>query len=124
MFLQASVCPRGGGGSVCLSACWVTPPREQTTPLEQTPPQTPPGADTPWSRHPPGADTPPWSRHNPEQTPPRNRHPPGSRHPPRYDHCCGRYASYCILVSIIFPFKGHDIFVNFIFRWLRCWWLS
>ena len=37
MFLQASVCLQGGGG-VCLSACWVTTPLEQTTPA---------GADTP-----------------------------------------------------------------------------
>ena len=31
-------CPQGGEG-VCLSACWDTPPREQT-PREQTPPRT------------------------------------------------------------------------------------
>ena len=36
----------------------------------------------------------------PEQTPPRSRHtapeqtPPGADTPPRYGHCCGRYASY------------------------------
>ena len=81
MFLQASVCPqRGGGGGVCLSACWdTTPPRSRPPrsrhPLEQTPP--PPRADTPQSRHPLGVDTPPQ-----EQT------------RPRYGHCCGRYASY------------------------------
>ena len=60
-------CPQWGG--VCLSACWDT---------------TPPGADTPRSRHPleqtpPGACT-PRSRHPPEQTPPGSRHPPRSRH--------------------------------------------
>ena len=43
MFLQTCVCSHGGG--VCLSACWDT---------------TPPGKDTPWSRH-----------------PSRSRHPPG-----------------------------------------------
>ena len=74
MFLQASVCPWGGGG-VCLSACSDTTPPRADTPERQTPPQkqTPPG-----SRHPPGKQTPP------EQTPP----------PPRYGHCCGWYASY------------------------------
>ena len=100
MFLQASVCPQGWGGGVCLSPCWDT---------------TPPGTrHTPWSRHPPpGPDTPPWSRHHPrddqtppwpdppEQTPPWNqtplsRDPPSPPPPPptRYGHCCGRYASY------------------------------
>ena len=65
MFLQASVCPQGvGGGGVC--------PRSRHPPSRH-----PLGADSPWNRHPPGADTPP------EQTP-----------PPRYGHCCGRYASY------------------------------
>ena len=49
MFLQACVCPHGGGG-VCLNASWDTPP-EQTPLREQTHPpptreQTPPGADT------------------------------------------------------------------------------
>ena len=101
MFLQASVCPQGGGG-VCLSAWWDTTPLEQTL-LEQTPPceQTPPQEQTsPWeqtpprNRHPPGADipleqTPPLSRHLPQ-----SRHPPGSRHPLRDGHYCGRYASY------------------------------
>ena len=62
MFLQASVCPRGGGG-VCLSACWDT----------TLPEQTPPRADTPQR-----ADTPPQ-----EQTPPPKSRPPKSRHPPR-----------------------------------------
>ena len=68
MFLQASVCPRGGG---CLPQCMLG----YHTPGSRHPP----GADPPQSRHPlavdtPGADTPlPW-----EQTPP-------SRHPPRAD---------------------------------------
>ena len=137
MFLQASVCPRGGGGwgggGVCLSACWDTPPRADTPgsrhPPEQTPlqsrhplsrhpcradthpqEQTPPGVDTPQSRHPPGsrrprADTPPGSRH-----PPRADNPPGSRHPPpphpRNGHCCGRYASYWNALFFIHLFKN------------------
>ena len=49
-------------GGVCLSACWDT---------------TPPGADTPGSRHPPGADT-PQSRHPPT----RSRHPRADTPPP------------------------------------------
>ena len=100
MFLQACVCPQGG---VCLSGCWDTPPSEQTSPRQQTPPteQMPPQ-----SRHPPGAHTPFWehtsleqtpgSRHPPGSRPPRSRHPPEQTPPPppRYGHCCGRYASY------------------------------
>ena len=74
MFLQASVCPQGGGG-VCLSACWdTTPPLGADTPPEQTPPgsrhppeQTPPEQTPPQSRYPPGADT-PQSRHPPQDT--------------------------------------------------------
>ena len=88
-------CPQGGEG-VCLSACWDTPPWEQTLPPEQTSP--PPSRHSlPQSRHPPGADTPL------EQTPPREQTaPPQSRHPlppPREAYCSirstsGRYASY------------------------------
>ena len=89
MFLQASVILSTKG--VCLSACWDTPPQEQTplqeqTPQEQTPPraetthsrhspleQTPPlGADPPWEQTPSGADTPPC----------RSRHPLGAGPPP------------------------------------------
>ena len=63
-----SFCSQGGEGEeVCLSACW------DTTPPDQTPPQTrqtssPDQADTPWTR----------------QTPPGpGRHPPRpGRHPP------------------------------------------
>ena len=48
-------CPRGEG--VCLSACWDTPPWEQTPPTptpEQTPLEhTPPDQAPPQSRHPP-----------------------------------------------------------------------
>ena len=64
MFLQASVCPQGGGG-VCLSACW------DTTPPEQTPPKQTPRSrhsPSPQSRHPPGADTPPGA----DNPPPRD----------------------------------------------------
>ena len=88
------------GGDVCLSACWDTTPLDQTPPGADTPqsrhppdqtPQTrhPLGADTPRSR-PPGADT-PQTRHPPNQTPPGadtcpgadtpQPDPPGSRHP-------------------------------------------
>ena len=75
----------GGGGGVCLSACWDTTPREQTPHPEQTPPRS----RHPPSRHPPEADTPleqtlPW-----EQTPPQSTHPPGADtttpHPPGAD---------------------------------------
>ena len=68
MFLQACVCPRGGG--VCLSACWDTTSAKADL-LRSRPPL---GADTPQSRHPPRADT-PRSRHPPEQTPLRERQP-------------------------------------------------
>ena len=88
MFLQASVCPQGGGWG-CLSQCMVG---------------YTPGADIPRSRRPPGADTPPEQTHPLEQTPPpgSRHHPPGvdtpqSTHPPpppRDGHCCGRYGSY------------------------------
>ena len=67
MFLQACVCPQGGGA--CLSACWDTttpgssrhPPREDTPTQEQTPPQekTPPKSRHPQEQTPPGADTSP-----------------------------------------------------------------
>ena len=80
MFLQASVCPQGGGG-VCLSAWWDS---RHPPPLEQTPPpeQTPPGADTLQEQTPLRADTPPRSRHTPqEQTPPPEQTPPGADTP-------------------------------------------
>ena len=64
-YRRLSVHRRGGG--VCISACWDTTPQEQTPPWEQTPP----GADTP-----PGLGTPPGTKYT----------------PPRYGHCCGRYA--------------------------------
>ena len=102
MFLQASVCPQGGG-VFCLSAGTI--PLEQThpplgadipqqTPLpraDTTPKQTSPGADTTQSRHsppeqtPPRADT-PQSRHPPEQTPPHlGADTPPKQTPPRAD---------------------------------------
>ena len=72
-------------------------PQEQTLPGADTPPSRhPPRADTPWEQTPTRADTPP------EQTPPRADTPPEQTHtsqeqtppPPRYGHCCGRFASY------------------------------
>ena len=96
MFLQACVCPQGGADI----------PWEQTLPWEQTPPLpglgAPPGqVHLPDQVHPPGPGTPPRTRYTPPgQVPSRNR-PPRARytprdqvHPPRYVHCCGRYASY------------------------------
>ena len=81
MFLQASAILLTGGGGVSASVHAGIP---HPPPLRE---QTPPGADTPGSRHPPGADTPweqtpPWSRHSPRSRHPRSRHPPGSRHTP------------------------------------------
>ena len=52
MFLQACVCPRGGGVSASVHAGIPTPP-----PWADAPP--PPGADPPQSRHPPGPGSPP-----------------------------------------------------------------
>ena len=93
-------CPQGR--SVCLSACWDTPPG-------QNPPSRTPWADTPLCRHPLGrhqlADTPPGQtppdrhpqadtslgRHTPPgQTPPGQTPAP----PPPNGYCRGRYASY------------------------------
>ena len=54
----------------------------------------PPRADTPREQTPPRADT------LPEQTTPRSRHLP-----PRYGHCCGRYASYWNAFLCILKFK-------------------
>ena len=58
MFLQACVCPQGGG--VCLSACWdAIPPRDQA---DQTPPPgtSPPPMENPLrdGEPPPGKQTP------------------------------------------------------------------
>ena len=92
IFLQASVCPRGGRG-VCLSAYWDTHP-----PLEQTPPDqahTPPGADTPPQTRPPGPDTPPpRSRHPRTRCTPRTRHTPPREPDSGIRSTSGRYASY------------------------------
>ena len=74
MFLQACVCPRGGG-SASVHARIPTP---RSRPPDQAPPlgtrQTPP-----WTRQ-----TPPRTR----QTPPKPGRPPGpGRHPPRPGRC-------------------------------------
>ena len=89
MFLQASVCPQGGGeyltrhplpqGPGTPPGTRYTPqtrytPRTRYTPLDQVHPLPPDQV------HPPGPGTPP----DPGTPPPR----------PRYGHCCGRYASY------------------------------
>ena len=84
MFLQACVCPQGGGVSASVHAG--IPPGSRHPPLEQTPPLTRP----PRTRHPPGPGTTPL-----DQAPPRTRHTP----PLRESDCSirltsGRYASY------------------------------
>ena len=61
IFLQACVCPQGGGVSASVHAGIPTPPD-----------QAPPGST------PPRPGTTPGSRHPPDQAHP----PPGSRHPP------------------------------------------
>ena len=77
---------------VCLSTGGavpdqVPPPRPGTPPRRVTPPR--PGTP-PDQVHPPGPGTPPQTRY-----PPRPGMPPRTRYtPPRYGHCCGRYASY------------------------------
>ena len=75
-------CSQGG---VCLSACWDTPPWEQTPPSPAA--DTPPEQTHPWSRHPPR------SRHPQSRHTPRSRHPPPpwSRHPPPSAEHAGRY---------------------------------
>ena len=71
MFLQACVCPRGGGGSASVHAR-IPPPRDQAdTPWDQA--DTPPGqADTPRPGRPPGP-----GRH----LPPGPDRPPGKQTP-------------------------------------------
>ena len=101
----------GGEGGLCLSASWDTPPPRSRHP-QQTPPreQTSPWEQTPWSRSPgsrhPKEQTPPQEQTPPsplgaepprEQTPP-GADPPGSRPPREADSgirsMSGRYASY------------------------------
>ena len=83
MFLQASVCPRGGVPDQVHPLRsrhppgLGTPPRTRYTPLG--PGTHPPGADIPLDQvHPPGPDTPPGTRY----THPQSRHPPDQVHPP------------------------------------------
>ena len=84
MFLQASVILLTGGGGVCLSACWDTPPGADM----------PPVADPPWEQTPPQEQTPPPpSRHPLEQTHRPNPHPP-SEHAGEILSMRGWYASY------------------------------
>ena len=71
-----------------LTRCPPGPDAPDQTP--PTGPDTPPGADTPWTT-PPLKHTPPWDQTPPgpnplEQTPPWDQTPPPkSRHPPRAD---------------------------------------
>ena len=89
--ILTSVCLSTGGG-VSASVHAGIPPRSRHTPPDQVP--SPPGADTPQTRH-----THPWTRHPPPET--RHIPPPWTRHtpPPREADCSirltsGRYASY------------------------------
>ena len=67
-----------------------TPPWDQVHPLDQV---HPPGTRYPPTRYPLGPGT-----HPPDQV-----HPSRPGIPPRYGHCCGRYASYwnAFLLSVI-----------------------
>ena len=117
MFLQACVCPQGGGVSTSVHAPpdqTHTPPTDQADPLDKADP--PDQADTPQTRQtpprtrqtppdqadPPGPDTPPqdqadtpWTRQNP----PGPGRPPQTRQTPPEEDCSirsmsGRHASY------------------------------
>ena len=72
-------CSQGG---VCLSACWDATPQEQT----------PPGTDTPWSRHPLDQAI-PRSRHplSPRPGTPPGADPPGPGRPPPGTEHAGRH---------------------------------
>ena len=86
MFLQLCDSVHGGGGVVCLSACWDTPSAKETPPAKETPlPRRPPQeGGTPQEGDPPRRRHPPKRRHPPQkEAPPRRSHPPGRTHPPR-----------------------------------------
>ena len=89
-YVFTGVCLSTGGVGVSASVHAGIPLLEQTPPSRHPPRETPPRTRHPPSRPPsqeqtpPRPDTPPQSRTPREQTPP----------PPRYGHCCGRYASY------------------------------
>ena len=108
MFLQASVCPQGGEYLTKY-----TPPDQVHPPTPGTPSQTrytpqdqvhPPDQVHPQDQvHPPRPGTPPKTRYTSQDqvhppgpgTLPRPGTPPGpGTSPPRYGHCCERYASY------------------------------
>ena len=97
IFLQASVCPQGGGVSASVHAG--IPPQSRHPRREQTPPeQTPPREQTPLPREdPPRADTPP------EQTPPGPDPPPGSRLQHTVNERPVRILLECILVRYVGP---------------------
>ena len=113
IFLQASVCPQGGG---CLPQCMLGyPAGPGTFPPGGRPPQTrhtPPGGRPPRTRHTPLGGRPPWPGTPPPSPPggrtPRTRHinPSQTRHTPlgsRLQHTVNkrlvRILLECILVS-------------------------
>ena len=107
--------PRAGKPSGQGSSPWAgtppgryTPHQAGTQPLAGTPPPryTPPGPGTPHDRYPPGTRY--ITPLGPGTSPPRAGTPTDQVHPPppRYGHCCGRYASYwnaflCILFILL-----------------------
>ena len=80
MFLQVSVCPRGGVG---IPGCIENPrPEWRTPPLDGDPPDgDPPDGDPPGMESPPWMENPPWMETPPGWRPPRWRTPPGWRPP-------------------------------------------
>ena len=115
-----------GGGDVCLSAYWDTPPSCAEPPLADIPPGRHhlPLVDTPWQTPPrqtPPGQTPPWADTN-RQTPqwadiPLSRYPPPRVDTPWADtpspaadgYCCGRYASYWNAFSFVVFFCSNNI---------------
>ena len=112
MFLQVSVCPRGGGrGGLPQRMLGYPTPGAGTPPL---------GPDPPGSRHPPR------SRHPPGTRPPRSRHPPwptatvaDSMHPTGMHSCY----TECFTLDLN-GVKEHDKWVSdpFFRTWQCSWW--
>ena len=120
IFLQASVCPRGGGVSASVHTGIPTRPGADTTPPDPTPPdQTP-------TRHPPGPGTPPpcpppdQTRHTipPGPDPPQEQTPPASRLRHTVYERAVRILLECILVTYAFslPVNIENIYLWFIFE--------